>query len=92
MNQFDVNNCPVPFSIIGTYSTEDEKDPNFGKILKLDHVILLRNQQFLSGELMPRTNQEMIFDRNWMLFDVETKAKKSVSHWHLCYLNLMEII
>lgn len=93
MNQFDDQNQPIPFSVMGTYATEDEKDPNFGKVLKLDHVIMLRNEKYLAGDASnpPRTNQEMIFDRNWMLYNLKTKEKKSISHWHLAFVNDMEI-
>lgn len=93
MNQFDDQNQPIPFSVMGTYATEDEKDPKFGKILKHDNVIMLRNEKYLLADASnpPRTNQEMIFDRNWMLYNPKTQEKKSISHWHLAYVNDMEI-
>ena len=93
MNSFDEENQPIPFSILGTYATEDEKNPNFGKVINLENMIMLRNEKYLLGDTSnpPRTNQEMIFDRNWMLYNVKTKENKSISHWHLTHVNAMEI-
>lgn len=94
MNMLNTDNCPIPFKVMGIYCTTNEKDPNFGKVITLENVIMARNGKYLGGEYESGYNpaeSEIIYARDWLFLLPDGLVHKSLSHWHITHINDMEV-
>lgn len=99
MNRLDDTGKPIPFTVWAVAKERDSHKSDFGKVIKLQSVIMARNVKFLDGNLayndveIPNVqNDDWIFAPDWKFYNPTTQEIKSLINYNITHIDYMEIL
>ena len=100
MNKLDASTGkPIPFTVWAVAKENDPTKKDFGRVIKLQNVIMARNAKFIDGNLsyhdteLPNVeNEEWIFADDWKFYEPATQEIKSLINYNITHIDYMEIL